>query len=55
MTAIVVQILDVRPERLGNSQAVQGEQRDEGVVAGRAESGLDEQSAELVAVQPEGP
>jgi hypothetical protein len=41
VTAFQSQLLDVRAGRLGDSQPVEREQRDEGVLGGRAESGGD--------------
>jgi hypothetical protein len=43
------------PQGFANSEPVHGQQRDEGVIAWRAEAGLDEKGAELVAVQAQGP
>ena len=43
------------PRALGDTQPVEGEQRRQGVVTGRAEAGLDEERAELFAVQAQGP
>lgn len=47
-------VLDVGAERFGDPQSVQGEKRDEGVVAGSGVAGGDKDRAELVAVQPHG-
>ena len=44
------EVLDV-VEGLGDAQAVQCQQRGQGVVPRRAEAGLDEEGTELVAVQ----
>jgi hypothetical protein len=51
VAALGAHVLDVRAGRLGDPQPVQGQQRDQGVLAGRAEAGSDEKRAELVAVQ----
>jgi len=48
------QIADVGVEGFGEAQSVQREQGDQRFVAWVAETGLDEQRAEFVAVQPEG-
>ena len=53
MAAFGVEILDVGVERFGDAQPVHRQQRDQRVITRRAEAGLDEQGAELVAVQPE--
>jgi len=45
------QVVDVRPGCLGDSQPVEGEQRDQRVLGSRAEPGSDQESADLVAVQ----
>lgn len=46
--------LDVGPKRLGDAQAVEGKQRDQGMVSGPAQPDRDEQRTELVAVQTHG-
>ncbi len=46
--------LDVRPDGFGHPQPVEGQQRDQGVLAGRTEDLGDEQGADLVAVQADG-
>ena len=55
MTAVHVQVVDADAERFADPHAVQGQQRDEGVIASRSQPGLDEQGAELVAVQAQRP
>ena len=55
MTAVDVQVVDVGAERFADPQAVHGQQRDQGVIAGRPEAGLDEEGAEFVAVQAQRP
>ena len=52
--AFQAQVLDVRAGRLRDPQPVQGQQRDQGVLAGSREPGGDQQGAELVAVQGHG-
>ena len=54
MTTFGVEVLDVGVQRFGDAQPVHRQQRHQRVIAGRAKAGLDEQGAELVAVQPEG-
>ena len=54
MPAVHAHGVDVRAEHFADPQPVQREQRDQRVVTCRAESGLDEESAEFVAVDPEG-
>jgi hypothetical protein len=48
------QLPDIGTGGFGDPQPVQGEQGDERMLAGRSQPGGDEQSAELVAVQPDG-
>jgi hypothetical protein len=55
MTAVDVQVVGVGAERFADRQAVHGQQADEGVSAPRAEAGLDEEGAELVAVHAQRP
>src|SRR5260221_2388203 len=52
--ALDAQGLDVGAGGFGDAQPVEGQQRDQRVLAGRAEPGGDQQRAELVAVQPGG-
>ena len=54
MTALQAQVLDVGAGGFGDAQPVESEQGDQRVLGGRAEPGGDQQSAELVAVQPDG-
>jgi hypothetical protein len=54
MPALQAQLLNVRAGGLRYPQAVQREQRDQRMLAWRAEPGSDEQGAELVAVQRDG-
>ena len=54
MAALEVQVVDVGTEGFGDAQPVEGEQRRQGVVPGGAQPGLDEERAELVAVQAQG-
>ena len=49
--ALQSQVLDVSAGRFGDPQPIQGEQRDQRVLTGRAEACGDQQGAELVAVQ----
>jgi|ERR1039457_6772044 hypothetical protein len=51
VAAFQSQVLDVRAGRLRDSQPVEGEQGDQGVLGGRSESCGDQKRAELVAVQ----
>jgi hypothetical protein len=44
----------VRARGLGDPQAVDGQQRDQGMLGGRPEPGRDQQRADLVAVQAGG-
>ncbi len=46
--------LDLRADRLRHPQSVQRQQRDQGVLSGRAEAGGDEERADLVAGQADG-
>ncbi len=46
--------LDVGAGGLGDAQPVEGQQRDQRMLGGPAEPGGDQQSAELVTVQPDG-
>jgi hypothetical protein len=46
--------LDLRADRLRHPQSVQRQQRDQGVLSGRAEPGGDEERADLVAGQADG-
>lgn len=46
--------LDVGAGGLGDAEPVEGQQRDQRMVGGRAEPGGDQQRAELVTVQPGG-
>jgi hypothetical protein len=48
------QVLDVGAGGFGDPQPVQGEQRDQRMIAWRAEPGGDEQRAELIAIQRDG-
>jgi len=52
--ALQAQVLDVCAGGLGDPQAVQGERGDQRMLGGRAESGGDQQRAELVPVQRDG-
>jgi hypothetical protein len=54
MTALDVHVVDVRIQGFGDPQPVQRQQADQGVITSRAETGLDEQGAKLVAIQPDG-
>ena len=54
VAALEAQVLDVSAGGLGDPQPVQGEQRDQRMLRGRAEPGGDQQGAELVAVQRDG-
>ena len=54
VTAIHAYRLDVRAERFADPQPVEGEERDQRVITRGTKAGLDEEAAELVAVQPEG-
>ena len=54
VTAVHAYRLDVRVERFADPQPVEGEERDQRVITRRTKAGLDEEAAELVAVQPEG-
>ncbi len=49
-----VEVLDVGAEVLGDPQAVERQQRGQGVVSRGAEAGLDEEGTELIAVEAEG-
>ncbi|MGA9833162.1 MAG: hypothetical protein WBQ71_18765 [Trebonia sp.] len=51
MPAFQPQLLDIGAGRLRDPQPVEGEQRDQGVLGGRAEPGGDQDRAELIAVQ----
>jgi hypothetical protein len=51
--SLALQVVDVGPERLGDAQSVEGQQRRQGVVPGRPEVGLGEEGAQLVAVEAE--
>ena len=51
MPAVQAQLLDVRAGGLADPQPVQREQRDQRMLAGRAQPGGDQDGAELVAVQ----
>ena len=55
MAAFEAEVLNVSVKGLGHPQVVQAQQRSEGVVAVRSDSGLDHEGAELVAVQTQGP
>jgi len=44
-------VIDIRSGCLGDPQAVEGQQGDQGVLGGLAESGGDQERADLVAVQ----
>jgi hypothetical protein len=55
VTAVDVQVVDVGAERFADPEPVHRQQVDERVVAWRGEPGLDQQGAELVAVQAQGP
>ena len=54
MATLGAQRLDIRTGRFRDSQPVQREQRDQGVLGSRPEPGGYEQGAELVAVKPSG-
>lgn len=54
MATFEVQVLDVGSQRLGDSQTVEGQKRGQGVVPRRGDAGLDQEGAQLVAVQSEG-
>ncbi len=49
--AFQAELPDVRAGRLGDPQPVQRQQRDEGMLGGRPETGGDQDGAELIAVQ----
>src|ERR1017187_1784802 len=51
VAALDAEGLDVRAGGLGDPQAVDGQQGDQGMLGGRAEPGGDQQCADLVAVQ----
>ena len=51
MPALEAERVDVGADRFGDAQPVQREQRDQGVIARRGQSGGDEDGAELVAVE----
>jgi hypothetical protein len=51
VAALEPQVLDVRAGRLRHPQPVEGDQRDQRVLGGRAEPGGDQDRAEIVAVQ----
>ena len=51
MAALQAERFDVGTDRLGHSQPIQRQQRHQGVIAGRAHTGGDEDGAELVAVE----
>ncbi len=53
MTAFGVEVFDVGAERFGYAKPVHREQRDQRVITACAETGLDEKSAEFVAVETE--
>jgi hypothetical protein len=53
MAPLIVQVVDVGPQGLGDAQTVERQQGDERVIAGRAQPGLDQQSPQIVAVQPQ--
>ena len=55
MPTLEVEVVDVGAQGLGDAQTVEGQQRRQGVVTGRAEAGLDEEDPQLVAVQSRGP
>lgn len=54
MPSVHVHRLDVGAECLADPQPVEGQQRDQRVVAFGTEPGLDEQRAEFIAVQAQG-
>jgi len=54
VAALEAQVLDVGAGGFGDPQPVQGEQRDQRIIAWRAEPGGDEQRAELIAIQRDG-
>ncbi len=54
MAAFEPEAFDVSPDRFGDPQPVQRQQADQGVVAGPAETGGDQQRADFVAVQAGG-
>jgi hypothetical protein len=54
VTAVHVEVVDVGAECFADPQPVHCQQADEGVVAWRAEPGLDQEGAEFVAVQTQG-
>ena len=54
MPALGRQVVDVRVQRFGDSQTVQREQCDQGAVAEVAETGLDEEGTEFVAIEAKG-
>ncbi len=51
MSALVVEVVDVGAQSLGDAQAVEGQQQGQGVDPGRAQTGLDQQGVDLVAVE----
>ncbi len=54
VTPLETEGLDVGPGRFGDSQPVERERRDEGVLAGRSEPCRHEEGTDLVAVEPGG-
>lgn len=52
--SLEVEAFDVCAQGFGDAQAVEGEQRCQGVVPGRVQAALEKEGAELVAVQPRG-
>src|SRR5215210_2757071 len=55
VATLEVEVVDVGAEGLGDPQTIEGEQGCEGVVTWRAETGLDEEGAEFVAVEAQRP
>ena len=53
MSAFQTELVDVGAERFGDPQPVDGQQPDQRVLRGGAESGSDQQRSDLVAIQPD--
>ena len=54
VSALEVEVVDVGAQGLRDPKPVEGQQRRQGMVAGLAQAGLDEEGAQLVAVEAEG-
>jgi hypothetical protein len=50
MAAFEIQVLYVGSQRFGNPKPIEGQQRRQGMVAGRTDPGLDEERSQLVSV-----